>query len=240
MSKRAKIAMLLLSVLALSALVLRSNPRIPLASSTILQKASSTGCYWIVAAQLALGVDPDGPDRTPLIEAIWNNHPNVAAVLVSHGAALERRFASGEPDGQPLAWALRFGRVEISKILIRHGANTDYEAEFGYGPLHQAAALGSDELVALLLRNGADPNKRDRLGVRPLHLAAAYGHLGIARALLRAGAGTAVRTGSVGSAHYLSTYYTEVQSRVILARATPLDIALARGDKPMIRLLSTR
>ena len=81
-------------------------------------------CYWlVVATQMWLGVTEYGPDRTPLIEAIINNHPKVANILVSHGANQERQFRCGEDDGPPLAWALRYGRKDIARYCSKPNSN---------------------------------------------------------------------------------------------------------------------
>lgn len=171
-------------------LVLARNPRIPLSSSTIIQQASVRGWYGIVAIQLALGVNPDGPDRTPLIAAILFDHPDIAELVVSHGANLERQFASGEPDGPPLAWALTRKRTKIAKMLLRHGARADYRRQYGSSndALQMAVELGDVELVKLLLTNGADPNGYLGSKHSPLQLAIMEGKDEIARALIRAGA----------------------------------------------------
>jgi ankyrin repeat protein len=181
----------MVSLLALMALliVLSRNPRIPFSYSTIIQKASACGFYRIVAIQLALGVEPDGPDRTPLIETILFDRPAVAELLVSHGASLDRQFASGEPNGPPLAWALIRGRREIAKTLLQHGARADYRPQYGSNnALQMGVRLGDIELVRLLLKNGANPNGYPHSGDAPLDLAATERRRDIAGILIRAGA----------------------------------------------------
>lgn len=203
MSKRTKIAIVVLSLLALSLIVLRLNPRIPLSNSTIIQKASAKGFYYVVAVQLSLGVNPDGVNRTPLIESIYNNHPDIARLLVSHGASIERQWASGEPNGPPLAWALMYGRRDIAKMLLRHGARADYKPRYGANTaLHMAVELNDTDLVKLLLQNGADPNSRDQSSVTALMLAKAYKRLKIEDILHHAGAKSSPNTFSGTPARY--------------------------------------
>jgi hypothetical protein len=158
-------------------------------SYAILRHSAQQGYYPIAAVQLALGVKPDGPARTALVESIYNNHPAMAELLVRYGANIERQWMSGEPSGPPLAWALMFGESDIAKMLLRHGARADYQPLHGTNTaLHMAVELNDPSLVRLLIRRGADPNMSDYSEVTPLMLAVAYNRPKIAGILRDAGA----------------------------------------------------
>ncbi len=233
MSRRTKIAVTVAVICLPILIVFRLNPRIT-PYSTVIQKASAYGIYPVVAVQLLLGVDPDGPDRTPLIEAIMNNHPAVAQLLVIGGANLERRFASGEPNGPPLMWALQNGRCDIAKMLLRHGASAVARVSYplcNTAYLQMAVKANDPELVALLIQKKADANFVDGAGVTPLHVAAAYGRVESARILLQSGAQRNPRTTLVARESYAPN---------IPAGSTPIGLAVARGDKEMVQLLSSR
>ena len=183
MKKRNKIVVAVTLIIVLGLYILRFSP----ISYSILRHSSQEGYYPIVAIQLALGVKPDGPNRTALIESIYNNHPAIAELLVNHGADIEHQWMSGEPNGPPLAWALMYGDVVIAKMLLRHGARADYNSGTNTA-LHMAVELNDPKLVRLLLKNGADPNIGDHSKVTPLMLAAAYKRTAIERILRNAGA----------------------------------------------------
>lgn len=185
MNKRTKTAIVTSCVLALALYVLRFSP----ISYNILRHSSQKDYYPVVAIQLAFGVSPDGPDRTALIESIYNNHPAIAELLVRHGANLKRQWMSGEPNGTPLAWALMYGNIEIAKMLLNNGARADYKPFCGANTtLHMAVELNDPDLVKLLIQKGANPNARDHSKVTPLMLAVAYKRTAIARILRNAGA----------------------------------------------------
>ncbi len=131
--------------------LLRANPR--LASergtngNTLLNLAVSFagGPDWkggvsSIEALLAAGADVnDGNDRgwTPLHQAAYNNKPEIAALLIERGAALDAE-AQGA-GGTPLIVALFWGHFEVADLLGRHSVAP--------GNLRAAAGLGIPELV---------------------------------------------------------------------------------------------
>lgn len=199
MKRRVKLTIVITLLFVLGLYTLRFSP----VSYTILRHSSQEGYYWIVATQLALGVKPDGPDRTALIESIYNNHPAIAELLVRHGADLERQWMSGEPNGPPLAWALMYGQRDTAKMLLHHGARADYKPRYGMNTaLHMAVELNDADLVDLLLQKAADPNACDRSGETALMLAVAYKRHNIETILRRAGAKDSHKTLSWPPQHY--------------------------------------
>jgi ankyrin repeat protein len=131
--------------------LLRTNPR--LASergtngNTLLNLAVSfagrpdwKGGVSPIASLLAAGADVnDGNDRgwTPLHQAAYNNKPEIAALLIEKGAALDAE-AHGA-GGTPLIAALFWGHREVADLLGRHSVAP--------GNLRAAAGLGIPELV---------------------------------------------------------------------------------------------
>lgn len=83
------------------------------------------------------------------------------------------------PDADhALANAAVAGNLEICKLLVKRGANTqDFNilASIGLTPLMIAAEKGQVELVKFMLENGADRNRSDRSGNTALMLAAFRG-----------------------------------------------------------------
>ena len=103
----------------------------------------------------------------------------------------------------PLHSASLYGRFDIVRLLLDHGATANSEDRFGRTPLHLVAEgeqnLEQDRVRAaqLLLDRGADVNAQDEDGATPLHLASHLGRIDIARVLLDRGA-TTNSTGSKG------------------------------------------
>jgi ankyrin repeat protein len=131
--------------------LLRTNPR--LASergtngNTLLNLAVSfagkpdwKGGVSPIACLLAAGADVnDGNDRgwTPLHAAAYANKPELAALLIENGAALDAE-AHGA-GGTPLIAALFWGHREVADLLGRHSVAP--------GNLRAAAGLGIPELA---------------------------------------------------------------------------------------------
>ena len=92
-----------------------------------------------------------------------------------------------------LHWACYFGRLELARELLKHGASANAESIRGETSLHivSRGQFDSQEgacIVQLLLGCGANVNAQDKAGITPLHLASYYGRLDIVRALLSQGA----------------------------------------------------
>jgi ankyrin repeat protein len=227
-------------------LTLSENPRIPFTSSTILQESSAHGWLWIVNAQLCLGVDPDWHfDRTPLIEAAINDHPRVAAILVSYGARLDKNYQHGVYDGPPVAWALRYGHPDVAEKVLQKSRWSTYIAHVGrYGLLHLAIESGDLDVVKRLAQTDEDPSVADDHGVTPLMLAVAYGRYDMADALIRGDEYNEcypwAKTLTGSRPRYCVFSGPHAPAPFIPADSTPISLAAARKDKPMLALLADR
>ena len=96
----------------------------------------------------------------------------------------------------PLHSASLYGRLDIVRFLLDHGATSNSEDKFGRTPLHLVVKgecnsnLEQDRVrtTQLLLDRGADVNAQTENGATPLHLASYLGRVDIARVLLDRGA----------------------------------------------------
>ena len=93
----------------------------------------------------------------------------------------------------PLLFAVRWGLVDIVKLLIEEGAEVNkkyYERQFirGWGPIHMAAFKGCQDVLQLLIDNGAEVNLVNDEGCAPLHLASRSGYKDIVQVLIDRGA----------------------------------------------------
>ena len=117
----------------------------------------------------------------------WNNTSQFA---LNHTADVN---AQNTDLTTRLHWACYFGRLELARELLKHGARTNAESICGETPLHLVSRgqFDSQESVCiaqLLLDRGANVDAQDKAGITPLHLASYYGKLDIVRALLSQGA----------------------------------------------------
>ncbi|WP_394796700.1 ankyrin repeat domain-containing protein [Armatimonas sp.] len=127
----------------------------------------------------------DGP--TALMLAAFADDIAVTKALLERGADVN---AAATPEGigtSALFTAVSYGRPEIAKLLLDHGATVRPSAD-GETPLYYALMLGDTKLVGKLIERGIPVNMRDPRGNMPLHEAASRGDAAMLRLLLTMGA----------------------------------------------------
>jgi uncharacterized protein len=118
-------------------------------------------------------LSPDG--FTPLGLACFFNHPEIARLLVKHGANVNA-VSQNNMQVSPIHSAVAVGNAELVKFLLEHGADINAVQSGGYTPLHAAAHNGDEELIKLLLEHMADINAMTESGKTPMELAIDSGH----------------------------------------------------------------
>ena len=116
---------------------------------------------------------PDG--FTPLTLAAFFDRRQLVEELLARGAAVNQPVANAQKV-QPLHSAVAAGRLEISRILLEHGADVNATQQHDFTPLHAAAQNGQLDLVELLLAYGADPTAVTDDGAYPASLALSANH----------------------------------------------------------------
>jgi len=176
-------------------LVARGLPLDGLGRRRLLSWAAYCGRSDTVRALIALGADPNAPDRDgnlPLFAALGANDKEKSPTL---RALLE---GGAEPNvtsrfGEPLFLsACDVGDVELMRLLLRRGANPEVRSKsFGTTPLLEAAGRGHTDVARLLLDEATPPARLEEVddgGETALMKAAYGGHLDAARLLLGRGA----------------------------------------------------
>ncbi|CAF4311901.1 unnamed protein product, partial [Rotaria magnacalcarata] len=64
----------------------------------------------------------------------------------------------------PLHNSCSYGHLEVTALLLKHGASPQVTDLWKVTPLHESAAKGKFEICKLLIQNGADINKKNRDG----------------------------------------------------------------------------
>jgi ankyrin repeat protein len=126
-----------------------------------------------------------GPGAVRLIDAVKAGQvPAVRAALAEPGAVRAR-----EADGTTaLHWAVRADNLELTRLLLRAGADANVANRYDVTPLSLAATNGNAAIAGALLDAGADPNGASREGQTVLMVAARSGNVQAVRRLLDAGA----------------------------------------------------
>jgi hypothetical protein len=130
---------------------------------TPLQSAVYYEDFEMVQALLDYGVDVNTQDNngySPLSYAsnfAWQggfNDPRVVRLLLDHGAN-PNVVGPGYSALTPLHQAVQYGRVEIVRLLVEHGASVEAKNVEGRTPLDFAAKEQRDEIIKLLLEHSA-------------------------------------------------------------------------------------
>ena len=159
----------------------------PLSGDTALVSALKDKQLYAVRALLALGADVRIASADGMGPADVAPNEKVLRMLYKRGAdlgsvihrALSQRYLgliedvaencvvqlpdhcanARDGDGHtPLHLAIRYGRVRLVKILMRHKVDMNARDKTGATPLHEASRRGDLRLVTMLLQRGADAN----------------------------------------------------------------------------------
>jgi serine/threonine-protein phosphatase 6 regulatory ankyrin repeat subunit A/serine/threonine-protein phosphatase 6 regulatory ankyrin repeat subunit B len=115
--------------------------------------------------------ETDNNGVTALHFAVFEDHEETAAFLISQGAECSSRTAG--VAGTPFVLACGKGRLGVARLLLQHmGPEALQERdEHGMTPLHWACEKGRGEVVRFLLLSGADPTITDHQGRTPRDIA---------------------------------------------------------------------
>ena len=111
----------------------------------------------------------------PLGLACFFGHLETADYLVRAGASLNTSSNNGL-NATPLQSAVAGNHIDLTKMLLKSGANPNVREGGGFTPLHAAAKNGNGEIIQLLIFAGADLQIRSDDGKLPLDLAIEKGH----------------------------------------------------------------
>jgi ankyrin repeat protein len=106
---------------------------------------------------------------TALHLAAFFGHYEVARYLIEKGSDVNA-IAKNMMKVMPLHSAAAHRQVEISELLLNHGAKVNAKQEGGFTPLHAAAQNGDIEMARLLLKHGADLGVKTDKEKTPLDL----------------------------------------------------------------------
>ncbi|MEO6587734.1 MAG: ankyrin repeat domain-containing protein [Pyrinomonadaceae bacterium] len=86
------------------------------------------------------------------------------------------------------------GQLEMTRVLLEHGADSQIANDMGQIPLAGAAFKGNVEMAKLLIENGADVNAQMPDGKTPLMFAAMFNRLEIIDLFLEHGADVSLQS----------------------------------------------
>ena len=187
---------------------------------TALMGCARTGNVEAVKSLLTRGADVNAKDNrqmhTALLLAVAEKHPEVARMLIEHGADVHARSKGGFTA---LMFAAQQGDQESAQVLLNAGADVNAATPDGDTPLLVASLSGYEELSIYLLNQGANPNAVERNGITALHYALLSGLVAI----------TGISKISTGK---IAPYLTRPNMRELT------KALLAHGANPNARLVS--
>ncbi|XP_024920645.1 histone-lysine N-methyltransferase EHMT2 isoform X1 [Cynoglossus semilaevis] len=190
-------------------------------------------CYMLIQA----GAQVDAQDkelRTPLLEAIINNHVEVTRYLIQHGASVYHV----EDDGYTgLHHAAKLGNLDVVNMLLETGqVDVNAQDNGGWTPIIWAAEHKHVRVIKSLLNRGADVTIKDKPQEQNvcLHWAAYAGNVEIAELVLNSGCSLAsVNMHGDTPLHIAAREgYLECVT-LFLSRGADIDIMNREGDTPL-------
>ena len=135
------------------------------------------------------------------------------------------------------------GNLAMAAYLIRNGAQTEVEDNFGNTPLIYAAIKNRLEVAKLLISNGAPMNKPNRRGITPLSMAALQGSFDVVKCLITNGADMnstllhlSAKSGNLNVVKYLVINGANISTKTLKGR-TAFDVAHEHGHKEVAKYL---
>jgi ankyrin repeat protein len=176
----------------------------------------------------------------------------LGAVVLSAavGLAATAGTAAAAGTASPLLEAVKNGRTETVRALLKQHANANVAEADGTSALHLAIRDRNTAVAEALIRAGANVKAANRYGVTPLSLAATNGDAGMMAALLKAGADantampdgetvlmTAARTGKVDAVKMLLANGAAVDTVEPTAGQTALMWAATENNTEAVKVL---
>jgi ankyrin repeat protein len=182
--------------------------------------------------------------QTPLHSASLYGRPDIARVLLDHGATMNSEDNSGRTPLHLVAegkYNLEQDRIRVVQLLLERGADVNALDNAGRTPLHVASYNWRAELVQVLLDGNATTNSKNYRRRTPLHAVAEGGNYHsrgkdvlVAQLLLGRGAGVDVVDDHNQTPLHLASYLGRIEMVLLLLKAGANASAKdARGQTPL-------
>ncbi len=132
-----------------------------------LSGAAMYGHYKIVERLLIAGASINDAPRFAghaLNFALYGQQPEIAKLLVEHGADLSLRSPAGQHETPPMLWAAynEHNDASVAQAMISHGADVNQKSSLGETALDWAIERNNAPLERLLRQSGGQPGSSYR------------------------------------------------------------------------------
>jgi len=205
--------------------------------STPLHLASSGGHTRVVRVLLEHGADAKADDDqslSPPSLALRGGHTEVIKTFlefaVDEGAGLK--------NWPPLHRALFDGNIEVTRTLLKHGADLTEKVDDGFTPLAAALVGGHAEAIRFLLEHGVDIKRVDSDDdddeTTTLHIASGTGSVEIVRILLEHGLDATAHEAEGKTSLHLASECGHVEvARLLLRHGASVTAQHDHGHTPL-------
>lgn len=168
---------------------------------------------------------PDGGDRTPLINALSSKNQDTAVLMIDYSiqGLTEPQIQQLMADQQALMiafWML----PKVVKKLVELGADIDVKDKHNRTPLHLAAARGKSEIVKLLVLLGCNLHAKDISGKSAADIAVEEGKTDTAQLLEEL---------ARSPLHWAATHGHVELTQFFLERSADVNKGDSRGETPL-------
>ncbi|KAK4194345.1 ankyrin repeat-containing domain protein [Triangularia verruculosa] len=219
-------------------------------SCTPLQAAAHNGKLEMVKRLLELGSSPKATDNgkfgAPIVAALKAKSPSEDVVKVLLDAGADPNVITDEESGShgyPLLLAVKCGRLDLVKMLVRYGADINLKSGFLNTPLQAAAEIEDSAILQFLVDTKADVNLvrgysdlsaniGDELEEGPitaLQSAAWHGHDHLVTRLVEAGAHLSV---DLATDAPTPPFKSALQAASVRGNTKTVDLLLKLGSDP--------
>jgi len=128
--------------------------------------------------------------KADFFKAVKDNEPAKVKDFLEKDKDLVKAIDSSSGINETALGISTFGGYkEITEMLIKNGADVNFQDAFGIAPMHGAARTNHQEIVQILIDNKANVNIATPDGKEtPLHYAAKYNNPDVVKLLLSKGA----------------------------------------------------
>ena len=228
---------------------------LPEEQKTALHIASENGYVEIIKCLVENGAVPNvlvgSTKDSALLLAVQKNQFKAAELLISLGCDVNLSNCYGNTA---LHEAAHLGYVELTALLLQHGADRKVVNHKGSTPLHfmcycelpadseKATVMSqkSIELVKMLVAAGADVNALDDKGISPLLACCVSGRMDIITVLIALGADPQITDARGRSAYDIGTFYKQEKIYQHFGKDSPINRYLPLSADTSTSSLSTQ